>query len=146
MTTLADLTPEERANCVGMWCDYRPAVGTKGPHSAPEEVITTVILKAGNDYDAAYEDEYEVFNAAIGHELVQPEQITLRPDIPRAWQADGTPPAGEWQTGKVKIIPNGNAKYDPALNVITGDAVVDPDHEPREAHDIRRWIGEWEEA
>lgn len=79
-----------------------------------------------------------------GERLYMPaSSVTPRFDLPRAWNHDGTPPAGEWQTGKVKIIPNGNAKYDPALNVITGDAVVDPDHEPREAHDIRRWIGEW---
>lgn len=118
MTTLADLTPEERANCVGMWCDYRPAVGTAGPHDAPEEVITTVIIKAGNDYDAAYEDEYEVFNAAIGHELVQPEQITPRHDLPRAWTPDGTPPAGEWEYIS----------------------------EPRFQNHKRRWVGSWEQA
>ena len=72
------------------------------------------------------------------------EDLTPRYDLPSAWTPEGQPPAGEWQTGKVKIIPNENAKYDPALNVITGDAVVDPDHEPRSSHDIRRWIGDWE--
>lgn len=83
MTTLADLTPEERAECVGMWCDFEPI---------PNHVIPTIIIKAGNDYDAEYDDEYEVFNAAIGHELAQPEQITPRYDIPRACNPDGTPP------------------------------------------------------
>ena len=130
MTTLADLTPEDRAECVGMWCDYRPAVGTAGLHDAPEEVITTVIIKAGNDYDAAYEDEYEVFNAAIGHELVQPEQITLRPDLPRAWQADGTPPAGQWEHAEYL------GDYKGMTNVYHHDG--EPTH--------RRFVGEWEEA
>lgn len=130
MTTLADLTPDERADCVGMWCDYRPAVGTKGPHSAPEEVITTVILKAGNDYDAEYEDEYEVFNAAIGHELVQPEQITLRDDLPRAWTPDGTPPEGQWE----------HAEYLGDYKGMTD--VYHYDGEPTH----RRFVGEWEQA
>lgn len=129
MTTLADLTPEERADCVGMWCDYRPAVGTTGLHNAPEEVITTVIIKAGNDYDAAYEDEYEVFNAAIGHELVQPEQITLRPDLPRAWTPDGQPPPGKWEHAEYL------GDYKDMTDVYHYDG--DPTH--------RRWVGEWEE-
>lgn len=132
MKTLADMTEEERANCVGMWCDYRPGVGTAGLDDAPEEVITTVILKAGNDYDAKYEDEYEVFNAVIGHELVQPEQITLRPDLPRAWYPDGTPPAGEWEDD-----------YTDA----EGKALTTGEHLDAGPHThIRRWIGTWEEA
>lgn len=123
MTTLADLTPEELANCPGMWAQTQDELG--------------VLLTTDGVLGAVWIPH--AFNW-----LTQPlEAIELLTDLPRAWQADGTPPAGEWQTGKVKIIPNGNAKYDPALNVITGDAVVDPDHEPREAHDIRRWIGEW---
>ncbi|MHB2252915.1 hypothetical protein [Corynebacterium aurimucosum] len=128
MTTLADLTPEERANCVGMWCDYRPAVGTAGLHDAPEEVITTVILKAGNDYDAEFADEYEVFNTVIGHELAQPEQITPRYDIPRAWHADGTPPAGEWAYAN----PSDKARMHVRL--------------PDKNTTHRRWVGEWEKA
>ena len=132
MTTLADLTPEERAECVGMWCDYRPAVGTGDPHAAPEEVITTVILKAGNDYDAKYEDEYEVFNAVIGHELVQPEQITLRDDLPRAWAPDGTPPAGEWEDDYTDSD---------GSTLTTGEDLGLGPHQ-----EIRRWVGEWEQA
>lgn len=128
MNTLADMTPEEHADCVGMWCDYRPAVGTADSNAAPEEVITTVIIKAGNDYDSAYEDEYEVFNAAIGHELVQPEQITLRPDLPRAWQADGTPPAGQWEDAEYL------GDYKGMTDVYYYDG--EPTH--------RRWVGEWE--
>lgn len=88
MSTLADMTPQERAECVGMWCDFEPT---------PNYVITTVIIKAGNDYDAEFADEYEVFNTVLGHELAQPEQITPRYDIPRAWTPDGQPPAGEWE-------------------------------------------------
>ena len=112
-----------------MWCDYRPAVGTGDPHAAPEEVITTVILKAGNDYDAEYEDEYEVFNAVIGHELVQPEQITLRDDLPRAWAPDGTPPAGEWEHAERLCL---------GVTHVYLCGKENPTH--------RRWVGKWEEA
>ncbi|OFK68821.1 hypothetical protein HMPREF2806_05790 [Corynebacterium sp. HMSC076G08] len=150
MTTLADLTPEERAECVGMWCDYRPAVGTTGLHNAPEEVITTVIIKAGNDYDAAYEDEYEVFNAAIGHELVQPEQITLRPDLPRAWAPDGTPPEGEWEYVPEIWNPwldDWRPIDDATTNEIAAEAWMGMEQFNDEGGRVRkRFIGEWEEA
>ncbi|MGX9140403.1 hypothetical protein ACWWUU_05810 [Corynebacterium striatum] len=93
------MTEEERAECVGMWCDFE---------ATPNYVITTVIIKAGNDYDAEFADEYEVFNTVLGHELVQPEQITPRHDIPRAWNPDGTPPpAGEWEYAVQYKTPDG---------------------------------------
>lgn len=119
--TLADMTEEERAECVGMWCDFE---------ATPNYVITTVIIKAGNDYDAEFADEYEVFNTVLGHELVQPEQITPRYDIPRAWHADGTPPAGEWE----------HAEYLGDYKGMTD--VYHFDGEPTH----RRWVGSWEEA
>ena len=96
-----------------------------------------------------HEDCYLIIPTAghcqSGEQLWDSDEITLRTDLPRAWTPSGQPPAGEWQTAKVKIIPNENARYDPERNVITGDAVADPDHEPRSSHDIRRWICEWEQ-
>lgn len=136
MTTLADLTPEERAQCKGMWCGYNRY--TEGGEPSDFVIMVEDVNEAGR---------IPCINPGAPSPTVwapAPWMLTPRPDLPRAWQADGTPPAGEWQTGKVKIIPNENAKYDPVLNVITGDAVVDPDHEPRSSHDIRRWIGDWE--
>lgn len=117
--TLADMTEEERAECVGMWCDFE---------ATPNYVITTVIIKAGNDYDAEFAHEYEVFNTVLGHELVQPEQITPRYDIPRAWQADGTPPAGEWAYAN----PSDKERMHVRL--------------PDKNTTHRRWVGEWEEV
>lgn len=80
--TLADMTPEQRANCVGMWCDT-----PKG---------TFVLL-------GRFCQELEIF----GWQLVapsggmkidyQPGNITPRPDLPRAWAPDGQPPAGKWE-------------------------------------------------
>lgn len=119
--TLADMTEEERAECVGMWCDFE---------ATPNYVITTVIIKAGNDYDAEFAHEYEVFNTVLGHELVQPEQITPRYDIPRAWTPDGQPPAGEWEHAEYL------GDYKGMTDVYHYDG--NPTH--------RRWVGEWEEA
>lgn len=133
MKTLADMTPEERAQCRGMWCDFPD----------PDERTNLAIYV---DDSLKHQGFCELIHEGQLGRLTIPENLTPRFDLPRAWMPDGQPPAGEWQTAKVKIIPNENAKYDPEQNVITGDAVADPDHEPRSSHDIRRWIGEWEEA
>ncbi|WP_306496755.1 hypothetical protein [Corynebacterium striatum] len=129
--TLADLTPEQRANCIGMWCEYPNTYDHLG-----------IIYGLDNENDP-WILRFDVRTEILGYDA---KNIIPRFDLPRAWTPNGTPPAGEWQTAKAKIIPNENAKYDPALNVITGDAVADPDHEPRSSHDIRRWIGNWEQA
>lgn len=129
--TLADLTPEQRANCIGMWCEYPNTYDRLG-----------IIYGLDNENDP-WILRFDVRTEILGYDA---KNIIPRFDLPRAWTPNGTPPAGEWQTAKAKIIPNENAKYDPALNVITGDAVADPDHEPRSSHDIRRWIGNWEQA
>lgn len=132
MTTLADMTPEERLDSIGMWA----TVDT-------EQFLAVIVRTYAND-DVTYAQMLapEIMDYYTSSLVA----ITPRFDLPRAWRADGTPPAGGWETGKVKIIPNENAKYDPERNVITGDAVVDLDHEPRDSHDIRRWVGSWEEV
>lgn len=146
MTTLADMSAEERAECVGMWCDYTDPILKNGTEQwiiagratptrlrkGEPRVPCVLLVKPGRHHPF-------LCNAKL-------DEVAPRFDLPRAWMPDGQPPAGEWQTAKVKIIPNENAKYDREQNVITGDAVADPDHEPRSSHDIRRWIGEWEEA
>lgn len=129
MTTLADMTPAERAQCRGLWCDTPKGLFILLAPMFPDREAFGWQLLAPSE---AMKIDYP------------PEKITPRDDLPRAWQADGTPPAGEWQTAKAKVILNVNAKYDPEQNVINGDGVADPDHEPRSSHDIRRWIGDWE--
>lgn len=103
MRTLADMTGEERVNCVGMWCE-------------------TAMSKALFIYMADDQDNEEkavVVNPKSQFRTVTPlRALTPRPDLPRAWQADGTPPAGEWEH----------------------------DHIPALGESTRRWVGEWEEA
>lgn len=132
MTTFADMTPQERAQCKGLWCSYETPTGNR-----------TAILYNFPLGDIR-EKESVLFDPKWGYVRHKNTRITLRNDLPRAWNADSTPPTGEWQTAKAKIILNVNAKYDPEQNVFNGDGIADPDHEPRSSHDIRRWIGDWE--
>lgn len=82
-TLLSDLPVEVHPQTIGLWADFRP-----DPKDS-DYIITTFIINAGND--SINPDHYEVFNADIGHELVTPEQLTLRFDLPRVCNPDGSP-------------------------------------------------------
>ena len=107
MKTLADMTEEERAECVGMWCNY-----TRDGEEPELVVMVSDINRAGRI-------------PCVNPSATQPEawapdpwMLTPRADLPRAWQADGTPPAGHWEQIS----------------------------EPRFQNYKRRWVSEWEEA
>ena len=76
--TLADMTAEERADCVGMWAEHAH------PHYDGLEVIidsdhdsvTTISTKSGQ--------QYIVVGEVMRH-------ITPRFDLPRVWTPDGEP-------------------------------------------------------
>ena len=110
MRTLADMTEEERAECRGLWCEdiygelYIYLGYTPGGTSYDEETGAPM----GTFIDT---QEPETIEAPL-------TEFTPRPDRPRAWAADGTPPAGEWEHAHI-----------PALGEST-----------------RRWIGGWEQA
>jgi len=113
MTTLADMTPQERANCVGMWCEDEDGFlfVYRGDH-------------IGRDWLAvcAYpEDVHESYSPLY--------YLTPRFDLPRAWQADGTPPAGEWEHAE---------RLSMGVTTVYLCGKENPTH--------RQWIGEWEEA
>ena len=84
--TLADMTPEERANCIGMWCDYN--------RDGKEKDL--VIVVAGTN-DAGRIPCVNPGAPIPSAWAPEPWTLTPRPDLPRAWQADGTPPTGEWE-------------------------------------------------
>lgn len=102
MKTLADMTPQERAQCQGMWCEIDTPMGT--------ELAIYDQLRWTKE-PTLLEPEYGYFEADLS-------KVTPRPDLPRAWAPDGTPPAGEWEHAHI-----------PALGEST-----------------RRFVGEWEEA
>lgn len=110
MTTLADMTPEQRYDCVGMWCEVTeefsyPAVLVEISHFHGRSLGT--LLTEG----------------LSGKMLLDPypiDSITPRPDLPRAWQPDGTPVNGKWET-----------------------AIEYSNHQPPTR--MSRFVGEWEE-
>lgn len=118
MTTLEDLTPEERAQCRGMWCDT-----PKG------QFVLFAPIFPGHEHIG-----WQLVIPSEGMKIdYPPENITPRDDLPRAWTPEGTPPAGEWEheyTGT------------DGCSLTTGEYVpsVGPSQE------IRRYVGEWQEA
>lgn len=114
MRTFADMTPQERAQCRGMWCE-------------------TAMSKALFIYVASDQDNEEkavVVNPKSQFRTVTPlRALTPRADLPRAWQADGTPPAGEWEYAEYL------GDHDGMNDVFYFDG--DPTH--------RQWKSNWEE-
>lgn len=82
--TLADMTPEQRANCVGMWANVdteRYAAVIVRTYAADDVDYAQMLCPELNDY----------YTSSLA-------TITPRFDLPRAWAPDGTPAAGEWET------------------------------------------------
>ena len=115
MKTLADMTPQERARCRGMWCDFPD----------PDERTNLAIYVGDSLRNQGF---CELIHEGQLGTLTIPENLTPRPDLPRAWQSDGTPPAGEWEHAEYL----GDYKGMSDVYHLDGD----PTH--------RRWIGEWE--
>ena len=82
MTTLADMTVEERAECVGMWVDFLAGEAKKG---VEEQGVFA--------YWQGVKDEaiITIPRLADTRKWAKPENVTLRFDLPRAWNPDGTP-------------------------------------------------------
>lgn len=89
MTALEDMTPEERAECVGMWCDLETPTGT-------EMVI----------YDQSrWSKETTLLEPGYGHFGADLSKVTPRFDLPRAWDKNGNPPTGKWKPdGEAEIL------------------------------------------
>ena len=103
--TLADMTPEQRAACVGMWCDVRVPF--------KEDQKNLVILT----HVDSRPKRAKVFGTGVGMTWSKRLQdVTPRCDLPRAWAPDGTPPEGAWE---YDVLP----KDDPANP--TGKEAVD---------------------
>lgn len=86
--TLADMTTEERANCRGMWA------GTFSGY--------TGIIVYENGKQA-----YLIIPEYNREQTFPLDKVTPRPDLPRAWRADGTPAAGEWEYAVQYLTPDG---------------------------------------
>lgn len=109
MKTLADMTKQERANCPGMWA------GTFTGYTG------VIVYENGKQ-------AYLIIPEFNREQTFPLDKVTPRPDLPRAWQADGTPPAGEWAYA--------NPSDKERMHV----------RRPDKNTTHRRWVGKWEEA
>lgn len=123
MKTLADMTEEERAECVGMWCGYNR-------HTEGGEPSDFVIMVA----DVNEVGRVPCINPGAPEPKAwapDPWMLTPLHDLPRAWHPDGTPPQGDWEDDYTDSD---------GITLSTGeDLDVGPHQE------VRRWIGDWEE-
>lgn len=80
MTTLADMTPEQRQQCVGMWFDTIFGLGIL--EALQEEP------KEGDPFGRFMHPDRGSWHTESF------KGLTPRHDLPRAWNPDGTPPKG----------------------------------------------------
>lgn len=94
MTTLDDLTPQERDDYVGAWVNVphnpRPVIYMRDFYSTGEIKHGAIFL------DPLYGDNH-----------ARLEDCVTRPDLPRAWNPDGTPSAGDWEYAVQYKTPDG---------------------------------------
>lgn len=86
--TLADMTPEERDQCRGMWAD---------DSSAPRNQVIICEIITPNLIRCICPTQHEY---VLGFPS---EDLTPRFDLPRAWNSDGTPPNGFWEYDTIEI-------------------------------------------
>lgn len=118
MKTLADMTPQQLAECVGMWCEY----GLHGEE--PNLVIMVAVVNEAGRVPC------------INPGALKPKAWALAPwiliprfDLPRAWTPDGQPPQGKWMYAQYI------AEYNGMKDVYYFDG--EPTH--------RQWESNWEE-
>ena len=76
--TLADMTPEEREQCQGMWATCL--------------AVTEGIIMWSNSKSA-----YMTIPSQGREQTFKLHNVTPRFDLPRAWTPDGEPVPGEWE-------------------------------------------------
>ena len=141
---LADMTAEERADCVGMWCDV--ARGARA----------VIVNAKEQDYCWVIHPEDGGNVATCRNKMINP-----RPDLPRAWTPDGEPVAGEWEEGHVVVSydePDPGILKDPVSIEGLSEGGMSYYEEPPNGIVVkldrfgegegkaRRWVGEWEQG
>ena len=124
--TLADMTAEERANCVGMWAlieDINLAVIAEA-----DETNTCVVTYPQWDGDSAVHLN---------------EMVTPRFDLPRVWTPDGEPVDMSKEYGQCEIGGTPDGAFATVVYVDKGDIEYAPNDTPR--GEVYRWVGEWEQ-
>lgn len=142
--TLADMTAEERADCIGLWAQLS--------HGE-----LAIIADTGTTHMS-----WLNFPRRAGDRTVYANKhVTLRYDLPRAWTPDGEPVPGEWEDGHVFVSydepdpwivkdtvsieglsEGGMSYYEEPPNGI----VVKLDRFGEGEGKARRWVGEWQKT
>lgn len=89
MRTLADMTPEERAQCRGMWCEY------------PNTYDRLGIIYELDDENDPWILRFDVRTEILGYDA---KDVIPRFDLPRAWNPDGMPMEGEWEYAHIPAL------------------------------------------
>lgn len=84
--TLADMTAEEREECVGMWASI-------------ENAEPAVIVEAGEEGTCVV-----IYPELLGVTAVHlNEMVTPRLGLPRAWTSEGDPVDGAWEKSTAEL-------------------------------------------
>lgn len=131
--TLADMTAEERANCVGMWCDGDWSDGDS------EDVGLCILVSSHRPIHGM------VIAPEYGRgDLLEWDMLTPRFDLPRAWTPDGDPVPlareygnGGWEEDL------GEPYHWPMRSRACNEYCSPFDKAPAE---YSRWVSDWEPA
>ena len=125
--TLADMSAEERAECVGMWADTtRQGLGVVV--NATEPSGCWVLFPEGGGRVATCHNQ----------------RVTPRFDLPRAWTPDGQPVDMNKEYGQCEM--GGTPDGAPAIIVHVDDGRTEYASEDTPHGEVHRWVGEWEQA
>ena len=119
--TLADMTAEERGNCVGRW-------------ALIEGINLAVIVEADEtDTCVVIYPEWQSNTAVHLNEMVAP-----RFDLPRAWTPDGEPVPMKKERGFC-----GTAGLEATVHKYGSGTIYVSEDTPH--GEVYRWVGEWEQ-
>ena len=126
--TLADMTPEERADCVGMWASHQG-------HEDKDEPCGNLGIISEIDRDYAWiafpKESAETY-------VFDLEDLTPRFDLPRAWTPDGEPVPMMKELGFC-----GTAGLETTVHKYNSGTVYVPEDTPH--GEVYRWVGKWEQ-
>ena len=128
--TLADMTAEERADCVGMWCDNLVSTADN-----PKPVVLACVQ--GERCWILHTDlhgEWSCFSLG---------SVSPRFDLPRAWTPDGQPVDMNKEYGQCEM--GGTPDGAPAIIVHVDDGRTEYASEDTPHGEVYRWVGEWEQ-
>lgn len=146
--TLADMTPSERQECIGMWVKVTPTGGNSPSRTPFLGVLASLDANAywGKGGYVVRGPHTSAFYFA---------EMELQPDLPRAWTPEGEPVPGVWQyhPAYTGVYQDGTTSLD-LIGVETyskqqaeGEcADIHRDDPAVHFSHVRRYTTDWEEA